>query len=49
MRKSLYLIAAFLTLYLTIGLVAEENVDLTVLNQIKQEAFENSKVMDTAF
>jgi carboxypeptidase Q len=49
MRKSLLLIGASVTLYLSFGLVADENVDLNVLNRIKQEAFENSKVMDTAF
>jgi carboxypeptidase Q len=29
--------------------LAEENVDLTVINRIKSEAFENSKVMDHLF
>src|ERR1700686_1008944 len=34
---------------LPLFLVAEENVDLAVINRIKSEAFENSKVMDHLF
>ncbi len=30
-------------------LLAEENVDLSIISRIKSEAFENSKVMDTMF
>src|SRR5260370_6626941 len=34
---------------LPLFLVAEENVDLAMINRIKSEAFENSKVMDHLF
>ena len=36
-------------IFLAFGLSGEENVDLFVVNRIKHEAFENSKVMDNAF
>ncbi len=38
----------FLALFIPVALFAQERVDLSVINRIKQEAFQNSKVMDTA-
>ena len=45
-RVILYLMAACLPLLL---IAAEEKVDLSVINRIKSEAFENSKVMEHMF
>ena len=42
-------LAFLLTLVSASLLVAAENVDLAVIHQIKNEAFENSQVMDTMF
>ena len=36
-------------IFLAFSLRGEENVDLFVVNRIKHEAFENSKVMENAF
>lgn len=39
----------FVVLLAPLALLAQERVDLSVVNRIKQEAFENSKVMENAF
>jgi carboxypeptidase Q len=39
----------FVALCLALALAAQERVDLTVINRIKAEAFQNSQVMDHAF
>jgi len=46
MRKSCI---RFLLLLAPVVLLAQERVDLSVVNRIKQEAFQNSKVMENAF
>ena len=46
MRAAKYLLALGIVPLL---LVAEEKVDLSVVNRIKSEAFSDSKVMDTMF
>ena len=46
-RKSLLTLSAIGLIPLL--LLAEENVDLSIVNRIKAEAFENSKAMDTMF
>ncbi|HWR50795.1 MAG TPA: M20/M25/M40 family metallo-hydrolase [Bryobacteraceae bacterium] len=45
MRKTV----RFLAILLPVALFAQERVDLSVINRIKQEAFQNSKVMDYVF
>ena len=35
--------------FLASGLVAQEKADLYTINRIKNEAFQNSKVMENAF
>ncbi len=47
MRKNLVLIVA--TSFIITGLFAQEKVDMDVINKIKKEGLENSKVMDIAF
>jgi carboxypeptidase Q len=49
MRKLFIGIAAALCVCLAIWAAAPEKIDLSVLNRIKTEAFERSKVMDNAF
>jgi carboxypeptidase Q len=49
MRYSLLGITAALGVGLTVQVSAEETVDLAIVNRIKSEAFNNSKVMETAF
>jgi hypothetical protein len=46
-RRSLF--AAFVAVLIPLLLLAEENVDLSIVNRIKTEALENSKVMDDMF
>src|SRR5581483_2293116 len=47
-KKTSFLCAAALAV-VPLLLLAEEKVDLAVVNRIKSEAFNNSKVMDTMF
>ena len=48
-RKSLRAVLCLAAVGVPLLVLAEENVDLTVINRIKSEAFENSKVMDHLF
>ena len=48
-RKTLRAIVWVSAVSIPLLLLAEETVDLTVVNRIKSEAFENSKVMDHLF
>ncbi len=43
------ILPCFITLLAVLPARAEEHPDLAVIHQIKQEAFQNSKVMDTMF
>ena len=47
MKKNL--VALLAAVFVPLALLAEEKVDLSVVNKIKAEAFQNSKVMDHAF
>jgi hypothetical protein len=48
-RKVLHLAALLISLLPAVPVAAEENVDLDTIHRIKEEAFTDSKVMDTLF
>src|SRR5580700_190004 len=48
-RNTLRLLFCLAAVSVPLFLLAEEKVDLSIINRIKSEAFENSKVMDHMF